>query len=757
MPPKNASSLQTAGKLTALIMAHGLTVGVHAQSTNNPAPPSAGTNAPANLPEVVVKGEQGSPVKPETVSSPKYTEPLRDIPQTITVVPKALMEQQGATTLRDVLRNVPGISFAAGEGGVPNGDNMTIRGFGARTDIFIDGIRDFGGYTRDSFNVESVEVAKGPSSSYAGRGSVGGSVNIVSKAPTLSPAYSGSFGLGTDDYKRASIDMNQPIAASPLAGTAVRLNAMWQADDVPGRDEVNNERWGIAPTITFGLGTPTRVTLSYFQLQQDNLPDYGIPWVPGGVDTNGVAVPNTNSVLARYTDKVPPVDFSNFYGLTTRDFEKTRTYLPAGKIEHDFNDQFSLRNLSRYGRTDRDSVITAPRFRDLDPATGPATAPGTLYGTEIVRQIQSRDQTDTIVANLTDFTSRLDTFRVEHTLVTSMEFNREESENYARTGPNSFTDIFNPNPHDPYPATVRRNGSFTETRADAMGFSLFDTLKFNDQWQALAGVRWDYFDTRYRAHNTAGITTNDLSRLDKEWSYRGALLYKPVQVGTIYFGYGTSFNPAAEGLSLSSAASAVNNLEMDPEESRSFELGTKWDLFRNRANVSLALFQTDKFNARTSDAVVTGSPVTLDGEQRVQGVEVGMAGNITEEWSVYGGYAFQDSEIVKSDTEADEGNDLPNVPEHTFTLWTTYALPWNLEIGGGARYTGSRFSANNNLRKAPGYWLGDAMLAYHATKNLTLRLNVYNLTDEEYIDRVGGGHIVPGPARSAVLSANLIF
>jgi catecholate siderophore receptor len=745
MPPKIAASSKpgSALKLTALIMAHGLTGDSHAQSTSQPpAASEAATNAPAKLPDVVVKGRAETPSKPEILSSPKYTEPLRDVPQTITVVPKAVIEQQGAATLRDVLRNVPGISFQAGEGGVPAGDSMTIRGFGARTDTFVDGVRDFGGYSRDAFNLEAVEVSKGPSSSYAGRGSVGGSVNLVSKGPSLSPTYGGSFGLGTDEYKRATLDVNQPVPGSPIKGTSLRLNGMWHSDHTPGRDEVNNERWGIAPSLAFGLGTPTRVTLSYFQLQQDNLPDYGIPWVPSG---------NTNAVLSRSINDVPPVDFDNYYGLTTRDFEKTRTYLPTAKFEHDFNDTFSLRNLTRYGRTDRDSVITAPRFLDLDPTAGVAS------DTVINQQIQSRDQTDTIIANQADLTSRFDTFKFEHAVVAGVEFAHEESRNHLRTGPGSTTEIFDPNPNAPSPGRVARTGAHNDAQSDSVGLSLFDSIKLTEQWQLLGGVRWDYFDASFQGHDTAGIKTNDLSRIDKEWSWRAGLVYQPKPNGSIYFGYGTSFNPAAEGLSLSTSPTAANNLDTDPEESRSFELGTKWDLFRSRASVSLAFFRTDKFNARTEDPTDPTDVVVLDGEQRVQGVEIGVAGNLTESWQVSGGYAFLHSEILKSRNAAEEGNDLANTPRHTFSLWTTHALPWNLEIGGGARYTGSRFSNNANIREAPGYWLGDAMIAYHPTKNLTLRLNLYNLTDEEYIDRVGGGHIVPGPARSAVLTASLAF
>ncbi len=263
--------------------------------------------------------------RPRAVASPKFTEALRDIPQTINVITSDVMEQQGATTLREVLRNVPGITFQAGEGGVPAGDQLTIRGFSARTDIFVDGVRDFGGYTRDSFNLDQVEVAKGPSSGITGRGSTGGSINQVSKAPGLAPSYDATVGGGSADYVRTTLDINQPVSALP--GTAVRLNAMWTDTAVPGRDLVESQRWGIAPSIAIGLGSPTRATLSYFHLGQDNLPEYGIPWVPA----------NTNPELAAYANGRPPVDQENFYGLTARDYENTATDMGTLQVDHDFS------------------------------------------------------------------------------------------------------------------------------------------------------------------------------------------------------------------------------------------------------------------------------------------------------------------------------------------------------------------------------------------------------------------------------------
>ncbi len=212
-------------------------------------------------------------------------------------------------------------------------------------------------------------------------------------------------------------------------------------------------------------------------------------------------------------------------------------------------------------------------------------------------------------------------------------------------------------------------------------------------------------------------------------------------------------------LTLGNTTNAANNFNLDPEESRTFEVGTKWDLFDNRASFSLAVFRTEKTNTRTDDPADPNEFVMLDGEQRVDGIEVGAAGRITEQWQVYGGYAFLDSEIIESRNPVEEGNEISNTPEHTFTLWTTYDLPWNLQIGGGAQYVDSRFNSTTSLnrREAPSYVLFDAMAAWNVNKNFTLRLNVYNLADEEYIDRVGGGHFVPGAGPSATLTASLKF
>jgi catecholate siderophore receptor len=721
--------------LTALIVAGPHLTGSAQVADRASATPAEAANplSTNSLPEVVVKGQR-SPYKPESLSLPAYTEPLRDVPQSVTVIPQAVIEEQNATTLRDVLRNVPGISIQAGEGGVPAGDNLSIRGFNARTDLFVDGVRDIGGYSRDPFNYEQIEVVKGPASAYAGRGSTGGSLNLETKSPKANPFYRGSAGLGTDDYKRLTLDLNQPLKPVGLDTSAVRLNGMWNDADYPGRDEVHNERWGIAPSFAWGLGTQTRLTLTYLHLEQDNVPDYGIPWVPAN-----------NVPLAAYANQAPPVDYGNYYGLLSRDRENIATDIPTLRLDHDFNEKLALQNTSRYGRTDRDSVITAPRFASTNSVA-------------INRQIQSRDQVDQIFANRTDVTYKFETGIFENSLVPGVEYAHETSENFLRDGPASLTDLYHPNPDDPSPGDLSRTGAKTKTESDSVGVYVFDTLKITEKWQVNGGLRWDHFHTDYTAVAANGVAT-DLQRTDQIPSWRGALVFKPVEKGSVYFGYGTSFNPSAEGLTLANTATAQNNVNLDPEESQTFELGTKWDLFNRRLSLSAAIFRTEKSNARTEDPADPADLAVLEGIQRVDGVEFGASGSITKEWRVFGGYTLLASEVVESRNPLEIGNELSNTPEHSANLWTTYDLPFGITVGAGMQYIGSRWSSNNpgSRRQAPDYVLFDALLAYSINEHATLRLNIYNLADEEYIDRVGGGHFIPGAGRAATLTANFAF
>ena len=692
------------------------------------------------LGEMVVEAIRDSLYKPEKLQSTKYTVPLRDVPQTVTVIPKEVIKEQGATSLRDVLKNVPGITMQAGEGGVPNGDNLSIRGFNARTDMFVDGVRDFGGYSRDPFNIEQVEVAKGPASANNGRGSTGGSVNLESKTPKLKNIYDFTLAGGTDEYGRATFDVNQPI--TELQGAAFRVNGMYHTQDTPGRDHVEQERWGIAPSIAFGLGTETRETLSYFHLDQDNMPDNGIPWVPRTSNNTGLK------------PGIPDVDFDNWYGLLDRDYEEIATDMLTSTFEHDFNEKLKLRDVTRFGRTDRDSITTSPRFDNSG-----------LDAADVRRSDwKTRDQVDTILTNIIDLRYDFETGKVKHELVGGLELTRETSKNYNRVDDDSAdipnTDLEHPNPHSgpAYNPSIHRDGAYTDATADTVAVYAFDTIKLDQHWQLSGGVRLESFDIDYLSHSATGVNT-PLDRRDDMFSYRGAITYKPQENGSIYLGYGTSFNPSAEGLTLANTATATNNINVDPEESHTIELGTKWDLFDNKLALTAAIFRTDKTNARTENPADNTDVIVLDGEQRVQGFEFGFTGTITDKWRLLGGYTFLDSEVLKSNNPLEVGNELMNTPDHSFNLWSVHTLPYGFEVGGGVQFTDERFnnSRSDTRQLAPDFLLFDAMISYKLNEHVTFRLNGYNLTDEDYIDRLGGGHFVPGTGRSFVLSTNFSF
>lgn len=718
---ENKSDLKRrVAQLTAVLMAHGMAT-TTASAQNKPTSTTSGDDSdqPIDLPEYTVESED----TPQ-LASPKFTMPLRDVPQTITVIPQQIIEEQGATSLRDILRNSPGITFQAGEGGTPAGDQMTIRGFSARTDMFVDGVRDLGGYARDSFNIEQVEVAKGPSSAVAGRGSTGGSVNLVTKSPHAATFQSGTAAIGTDNYYRATVDVNQPVSSD--GHSAIRMNAMWQNAGVPGRDVAENNSWGFAPSLAIGLGTPTQITASYQHLEQHNTPDYGLP---------------------RQTfDYDPPVPYSNFYGLKARDYERIDQDLGSINVSHRVNEDLTVHNLTRFGRTYRDSVITAPRF--------------VPDSTEIIRRSdwKSRDQTDDILANQTNITARMTTGKIDHVINTGLELSREKERNYTRTeDPDTVlpdTDVYNPSPDDPYDGNIARNGAYTDGRGDTVALYAFDTMRVGEHWQFTGGLRYDDFKASQNVVAETGERTS-YGRRDKVVSNRLGVVYKPVPSASIYAGFANSFNPSAEGLSLTSRRSDLSTVS--PEKTRTYEVGTKWDALEGTLSLSAGLFRTEKTNARTPGIDPNDPPQVLEGKQRVDGIELSAAGRLTRNWELFAGLSLMDSEVEASNAEGEAGNDLGLTPKTSFNLWTSYRLPGGITIGGGAQYMDSVFRNSTSGETVPAYWLLNAMASYDVNDHLTLRLNVNNLTDAEYVDRVGGGHHIPGTARQMILSTSVSF
>jgi len=662
---------------------------------------------------------------PQMIGSPKYTELLRDTPQTISVIDDKTIEQQGVNTLRDALRNVAGISLAAGEGGA-QGDNLTIRGFSGRNDIFLDGMRDFGSYYRDPFNYESVDVLQGPSSMTFGRGSTGGVVNQESKAPQTGRFVSGTLQFGSDLTRRIAADVNEPIGKT----SAFRLNVMGHDSQVAERDIAENRRFGVAPSLAFGLGTTSRLTLSYYHQQADNTPDYGIPWL-----FNGPA----------------PVDRNNYYGFRDGNYLRTDVDVLTAKVEHDFGSSITLRNQVRYGHYQRDALITEARIAGTpDPDTP-------LEEISVERNEIAVQSLETYLGDQLDLTFRFRTGFAEHTVVTGVEGGRETS------SPTRFvwsgvpgTGLLNPDENQPFSGTAAVL-SDVNTMAISFGAYAVDTVKLNRQWSVIGGLRWDRFDTDY-SQSVAPAAT--FERVDQKPSYRAAIVYKPKPYGSIYFDYGTSFNPSAESLSLS-----ASNANLPPENNSTFELGTKWDFPSKRLSVEGAIFRTDKLNAREPDP---NNPLlnVLAGEQRVNGAQLSVTGKITDGWQVLGSYAYLDGKLVSSQFYPQAvGAQLANAPKNTFNLWTTHSLPWRLTVGGGAQFVDSRTPSSTVpldpvtglVKRVPSYWVFDAMASRRITEHVGLQVNLYNLANRYYIDQVHSVHLVPGAGFTALVGLNFKF
>jgi catecholate siderophore receptor len=732
-------------KTASLIVGSSLLFGTSAQASDLAATPvSAETEAsgastiPATAAATAAAdtGETGDPI---VITGEKYRintlnsrlPDVRDAPQSISIIPREIIEQQAATTLNDVLRNVSGISMATGEGGGgPAGDNLTLRGFGARNDIFVDGIRDFASYTRDTFNVEQVEVVKGPASAQTGRGSTGGYINLFSKQPKLGTFVNGTVGVGLPGFKRTTADTNLGGESVGLGGgTALRVNMLYHDTDTPGRDHVETHRVGFAPSVAVGLGTSTRAILSYFRLQQNNQPDYGIPFVP-----------DSNEVLTAFHNRPAPVDYDNYYGLLERDYEKTKANIATFALEHDLTPAVRLSNTTRYGYATRDSVYSAPRFLETT-------------STLIRAQPQSRDTVDKILLNQSNVFARFDTGSIRHDAIAGFEISWEKSRNQLRSVTEGDpTDLFDPDPARPWEGTIDDlPGEVVRARADTVAAYVFDTAHLSEQFLITGGLRWEQNKSEF--HPAPSQTTlADIERKDTYLTWRAGMTYRPVHNLSLYVGAGTSVNPSIENLTQTNPSEAQGALE--PERSRTYEIGAKWDGFGGKLLLTTALFRTDKTNARTPG--LPGEPdLVLDGKQRVDGFEIGATGRITEDWQVIGSYTYLDSEVRDSNTETEVGNRLGNVPKHSGSLWTLYKLPQGVEIGGGVRYVSSRYTNVANTRKVGDYWLADATVGYDINAKTTLRLNVFNIFDERYADALSGGHFIPGAGRSAV--ATLAF
>ncbi|MGU0691709.1 TonB-dependent siderophore receptor PiuD [Pseudomonas aeruginosa] len=695
-------------------------------------------------------------------ASKKYTAPLLDTPRSVTVVPKQVIKDTAAVSLQDALRTVPGITFGAGEGGNPTGDRPFIRGFDAQSDTYVDGVRDTGAQTREIFNLEQIEVSKGPNSAFGGRGSAGGSLNLVSKQAKAGNFIDGGFTYGSDQTRRYTLDLNQEF----LDGNAAfRLNLLKHDANVAGRDEVDVSRWGVAPSLTFGLGSPTRVTVSHYHLESDDTPDSGIPYA------------KSSDRSKHNPDKPVNVDRGNFYGLTGRDFQKSRIDTSTITVEHDLTDSLTIRNTSRYGNSHQDYLWTQPD-----------DSQGNINNGSVWRRQNNRVSTTTTAVNQTDLFGEFYLGGFKNSFSTGLEFSREDSKRDGYTvdtntglgnnkcnpsligAPSGYncTSLENPNPHNPWNGSITRKYAPLNTVGTTKAIYAFDTIDLDEQWQVNIGARFDSFETTAKNHGVRPATK--LSDKSSFWNWQAGLVWKPVPNGSIYASYATSATPPGSMLDNGDTSNAVdgfaisNNLE--PEETTNYELGTKWAFFNERLELSAAIFRTDKDNTRI---LVANQTYDNAGQSRVDGVELSASGKLTEKWKVFAGYSYLDSELVdagkagrngnvNASAASNNGNEMPNTPKNSFSLWSTYDIFPKTTVGGGAFYVDKVYGDVGNTVYVPDYWRYDAMASYKLSKNVDFQLNVQNVFDKKYFDKAYAAHYASQAAgRTVLFSTNFHF
>lgn len=734
-------------------------------------------------------------------SSPKYTAPLRDTPQSVEVVPQQVMAEQNLLSLREVLSTLPGITFGAGEGGGGFGDSINLRGFSANNDIQVDGVRDSAQYSRtDTFNLEQIEVVNGANSVFAGAGSVGGTINLVSKAAREGNFTNLGAGVGTDSYGRVTLDSNQMIGDS----TAVRVNLMGHRNDVPGRDVEEMKRWGFAPSIAFGAGSDTTFTLSYLHQRDDNTPQYGVPYF--FIGDRGTALPG--------------VDTSTYYGYRNVDTQEIEVDAFTAVLSHRFSDNLSLRNFTRVQEVDQLLIVDAPGgtfcLANNRTPIGASCTVGT-GATQIVVPPGSwlpggprgnvRDTSNRMLVNQTDVTAHFNTGFVEHSLVGgfslmhesmtldgSAEFRNPDGSNpYAAPNHLPYTNPLNPDTLYTGPRN-RTLTSKSDGELDNAAIYVFDTLKFSEQWQFNLGARYEHNEgstTAYTVSTAAGAAgpigtvtgaAPPAKNSDDLFSYRAGLVFKPVEAGSIYFAYGNSKTPSKASVNGSCTIATdpslgTSNCNVDPESAVSFELGTKWELLDQRLSLTAAIFRNDRQNYRVNDPGNPNNPSgeqALEGEARVDGAILGITGMITDTWAVYANYTYLDSEVLQGvsdrlaglNQDYTRGDSLLSVPEHSFNLWSTLDVgQW--QFGYGLNYQGefyltqhSATNLNGPLVKADNYLTHRAMAAWNVNRDLRLQLNVNNLFDKEYFVRVrtaASGWATPGDGRQVTLQANYAF
>lgn len=749
-------------------------------------------------------------VRVERAASPKYTAPLAETPQTITVISRQNIDQQNLLTLREVLSTVPGVTFAAGEGGNGYGDNILLMGVDARNDVTINGVRSSSNVSRnETYNIEQVEVTVGANSVYNGGGNVAGSINLVTKRPLANDMLTVQGGVGTDNYFRGTVDINRRLTDI----IAVRLNAVYHQNDVPGRDVEYYDRWGVAPSIIFGVDGPTSLTLQYEHLTDHSLPQYGIRYYPnlGGI--------------------VQGFNRSGYYGLANVDRQNSIQNSVQAIVDHKFSDDLRFRNLTRYENIGQDTITTQPvgNFCLADssadgwspgtPTSGEcANISGTTTKIPVGYYQPSQASRGTIrlfrnetMYNQADLSGSVRTGGIKHDFVLGASYQWERfvqtAGGTATTAPAAgwpLINIANPSQVIPGPTIAGAsygsnvfNGPITFTlgtrsfgKQEVFAGYLFDTAKITDWLQLNGGIRFEHVKGQNYTITNAGVVSAPTVISQDLFSYRVGLLFKPIPEVSLYIAHGTSKRPSQAAVSSGCTATSTtggNNCTLKPETTRNYEIGVKAELFDRGLLLSASAFRNDRDTIRVQSNDPTLSDQVLDGKERSQGFTLGAVGNVTPQWSITANYMYIDAYTRQSVSDfclrnpgqgtctntpavPDPLKNSPsaNVPEHSGNIFTTYTFPFGLQIGYGINYQGSfamnRFTLADPaaaLYRVPSYMTHRLMVSYKINDALRAQVNVQNLWDEEYVTTVrtstGNSWATPGPTRQAVFSLTGTF
>lgn len=657
----------------------------------------------------------------ESKTALKIDAPLRDIPQTVNVVPQSVIKDQGAQSMEDVLKNVPGIGLSNGDG---QRDQVTIRGFSAIGDMYVDGLRDDALYYRDLSNVERVEVVKGPAAVLYGRGSSGGLINSVSKKPNFSPVQEVGVSFDSEGKRRTQFDAGW--ADQQQGDKAFRITGALEDSDT-FRDDGYIDRKAIAPTAYFKLSDDLDLTVGATYLYDKRLIDFGIPALG---------------------DRPVDVDRDKRFGAADPDddYARSEVFSFTAGVDYRLNDDFTLSNTSRYYHYDLDRNNT---LADSSPTRFVTGSNGEL----LVKLNRGNVQrTEDGWFNQTELKHQAQLAGMNHNLLYGVELGRQVKDQSVFSQNNvARVPVFTDGLVD-VPFQANKQTAKGTTTQDTAGFYVQDLIELAPQWKALVGVRYDVFDQEY----DDDLKGAELSRTDNTWSPRVGLVYQPDQIQSYYVSVSRSYQPSSEVFALS-----TGNQGLEPEETTNYEVGAKWDLLDSRLAVTAALFRLERTNMKTTDPANPANLV-LAGEQRTDGFEATVSGQLTDKWQVYGGFAFLDAEITKSNSKTNgvpnEGQTPTLTPRTSANLWLVRSLSETWRVGMGANYVDERYTALDNVVVMPSYTTVDAALLYNQPKwDAALRLR--NVFDRDYYASAHGSVdlITPGAPRTLELSTNYRF